>query len=141
MPAPEHIIGSEKVIEALGYWPTFHDAEVISFSVERALPFKAGYTVARLAVHVSQYESVGEGTAQYELALRKSVVVRFLFQGACSLELSDFNHQNVIDSISVSTVATEDHASLSVVVEPIWGFGGSLRCSSVEVEALEVLRV
>ena len=141
MRTPEYISGSKKVIEALGYWPSFHDAEVVSFSVERALPFKADCTLARLAVHIQQYEAVGEGTPQYELVLCKSIVLRFLFQGICALKSSDFNHQNVIDSISVSPVTTEDRVLLAVVVESIWGFGCSLRCSSVEIEAIEALPV
>src|SRR5436309_2512231 len=139
MHAIEHFAGSEKVIEVLGYWPTFHDAEVISFSAERALPFKNGYTVARMAVHVRQYASVGEGTAEYELVLRKSVLVRFVFNGACDFELSGFNHQNVINSLTATRIEGGEVAGLQIEVESIWGFGGSLRCSSVAVEAVEVL--
>lgn len=135
----DHIVDSEKVVEALGYWPTFHDAEVISFSAERALPFKNSCTVARLAIHVRNYTAVGEGTAQYELVLRKSVLVRFVFNEACDFELSEFNHQNVINAITVSQVEINEVSSLRVDVESIWGFGGSLRCSSVAVEAVEVL--
>ena len=135
----DQITGSEKVVEALGYWPTFHDAEVISFSAERALPLKNGYTVARLAVHVRQYSAVGEGTAQYEMVLRKSVLVRFIFNGACDFELSDFNHQNVINAIIVTRIESNEAASLRVEVEPIWGFGGSLRCLSVAIEKVEEL--
>lgn len=139
MRAEEHIVASELVIEALGYWPMFHDAEVISFSAERALPFKGGYSVARLSVHVRHYETVGLGTAEYEQVLRKSVLVRFVFNGACELELSDFNHQNVINSITISKVSGREDPLFLVDVEPIFGFGGSLQCSSASVEAVEVL--
>ena len=135
----ENIAGTEMVVAALGYWPTFHDAEVISFTAERALPFKFGFTVVRLAVHVRRYETIGEGTARYEQVLRKSVLVRFLFNGACELELSDFNHQNVINAISVARVEGIEAAPLLVDIESIWGFGGSLRCSSASIEAVEVL--
>ena len=139
MQSVEYFVGSEKVIEALGYWPTFHDAEVISFSAERALPFKNGYSVARMAVHVRQYAAVGEGTAEYELVLRKSVLVRFLFNGACDFKLSEFNHQNVINSLTATRVEGNEAAVVQVDVESIWGFGGSLKCSSVEIEAVELL--
>ncbi|MBC7624383.1 MAG: hypothetical protein H7232_13450 [Aeromicrobium sp.] len=139
MEAVVHITGSEKVSDALGFWPTFHDAEVISFSAERALPLQIDYTVARLAVHVRHYKSVGEGTVDYELALQKSVLVRFVFHGACDFTLSEFNHQNVINSISVSCIDNNEAANLRVDIESIWGFGGSLRCSSVAIEAVELL--
>jgi hypothetical protein len=139
MGSADHIAGSEMVEEALGYWPTFHDAEVISFSADRALPLTKGYTVARLAVHVRHYETVGEGTAQYEQVLRKSLLVRFVFNGAREFELSGFNHQNVINSITVSRLEANEGEGLLVDVESIWGFSGTLRCSSVAVEAVEVL--
>jgi len=134
-----YIAGTEKVIEAFGYWPTFHDAEVISFSAERGLPFKRGHTQARLAVHVRHYETVGEGTAGYEQVLRKSLLVQFVFQGACDFELSEFNHQNVIDSITVSPIENNEAAMLQVEVESIYGFGGFLRCVSASVEEVKEL--
>ena len=135
----EHIAGSEVVVKALGYWPTFHDAEIISFSAHRALPLEIGYTVARLAVHVRRYETVGEGTAQYEQVLRKSLLVRLVFNGAREFELSGFNHQNVVNSINVTRLEANEAEGFLVDVESIWGFGGTLQCSSVAVEAVEVL--
>ncbi len=95
--------------------------------------------MARLAVLVRRYETVGEGTAHYEQVLRKSVLVRFVFNGACAFELSDFNHQNVINAIRVARVEGNEAAPLLVDIESIWGFGGSLRCSSASIESVEVL--
>jgi len=139
MGSAEHIAGSEIVVEALGYWPSFHDAEVISFSADRAFPLVTGSAVARLAVHVRCYEAVGEGTAQYVQVLRKSLLVRFVFNGAREFELSGFNHQNVINSITVDRLKTNEGEGFVVDVESTWGFGGTLRCSSVAVEAVEVV--
>jgi hypothetical protein len=141
MNAVEHITGAERLIAALGGWPTFHDAEVISFSAQRALPLEPGYSLAQLSVHVRRYASQGEGTAQYQLVLTKSVLVRFAFTGACALELSGFNHQNVIDAITVARLPVEEPANLLVTIDSIWGFGGSLRCSGVEVESVEDLPI
>ncbi len=138
---PEHIAGTDRLVAVLGDWPTFHDAEVISFSVQRALPLQLGYSVGHLAVHVRRYVSRGEGTAQYEMALAKSVLVRFAFSRACDLELSGFNHQNVINSVSVSRLSVDEPEDLLVTIESIWGFGGTLRCSAVEVESVEELPI
>jgi hypothetical protein len=78
----KHIDGSEKLEKALGFWPSFHDAEVISFSVSRALPLDTNTCVAKLVVHVRQYAEVGVGTAEYSLAIVKNVLVN-LFLTAC----------------------------------------------------------
>jgi hypothetical protein len=139
MQALEYIAGSEKVIEALGYWPTFHDAELVSFQAERALPVKAGHSVARFAIHVRQFETTGEGTPKYEQVLRRSALIRFVLNEASDFELSGFNHQNVINSLTVSPIQGNENTRLSVEIESIWGFGGNIQCSSVLVEAVEVL--
>ena len=136
-----HIKGTDKVIEALGYWPTFHDAEVISFSAKRALPFKSGFTIARLDVHVRHYEIVGEGTAQYAQVLRKNVLIRFVFDGACDIELSGFNHQNVINGIAVDLTEGTEATGFSVNIDSIFGFGGTLRCLSVSIESVELMSI
>lgn len=138
---PKEIQGAEKVITAFGNWPCFHDAEVISFSAERELPIRKRGTVARLAVHVREYERVGEGTVDYDIKETKSVLIRFLFKGASDFEISDFNFQNVIDSIDVSQVAADDPANLKVDITSIWGFGGSLRCEAIEIESVEILPI
>ena len=101
MSSAEHIVGSEKLVAALGYWPSFHDAEVISVCAQRPLPVAFGDASVELVVHVRKYEARGEGTPQYELVLVKSVLATFLCKQVADLELSEFNQQNVINSMSV----------------------------------------
>ena len=137
----KYIDGSEKVEKALGLWPSFHDAEVISFSVSRALPLDTNICFAKLVVHVRQYTEVGVGTAEYALAIVKSVLVNFVFNGVSDLSISEFNHQNVINSIKFKNTESLGAPSISVDIESIWGFGGSLQCNSVVVESVEELPI
>jgi len=132
------IHGSEKVVQTLGGWPGFHDAEVISFSASRALPLNANSPVANLSVHVRQYTEVGAGTADYELAITKSVLVNFSFGGLSDISISEFNHQNVIDSIQFTSA---ENGEIIVLIESIWGFGGRIKCSSVSIESVQELPV
>lgn len=137
----KHIEGSEKVERALGLWPSFHDAEIVSFSVSRALPLDPNTCFAKLVVHVRQYAEVGVGTAEYALAVVKSVLVNFIFNGVSDLSVSEFNYQNVINSNEFKSTETLGTPSISVDIESIWGFGGSLQCNSVVVESVEELPV
>jgi hypothetical protein len=132
------IHGSKKVVEVLGGWPGFHDAEVISFSASRALPLNATSPVANLCVHVRQYAEVGVGTADYELAVTKSVLVNFSFGGLSDISISEFNHQNVINSIQFTPTADGE---IIVLIESIWGFGGKIKCSSASIESVQELPV
>lgn len=141
MHSSEHIRGSEKLIAVFGEWPTFHDAEIVLFSAERAVPVKVGDNIARLVIHLRSYDPIGEGTANYQMVLTKSVLAKFVFSLASNFELFDFNHQNVINSFTVSPFQTNEPANLSVKIESIWGFGGSFHCSRVELEFVEILPV
>ena len=141
MSSTEHIVGSEKLVAALGYWPSFHDAEVISFSAQRVLPVAVGGTSVKLVVHVRKYETRGEGTAQYEQLLVKSVLATFLCMQVADLELLEFNHQNVINSLSVheERSAEAPGSPLVLTIESTWGMGGTVRCAAVELATVEVL--
>ena len=141
MSSTEHIEGWEKLVAALGDWPTFHDAEVISVSAERSIPVEVGCASARVVVHIRRYETRGEGTAQYEQVLSRNVLATFQFSGVADLELSEFNHQNVINSLVVhrDTSQDEERAPYVVTIESICGLGGTLRGARVELAAVEVL--
>jgi Immunity protein 50 len=65
--------------------------------------------------------------------LVKSVVIAFRFTGIEALEVSEFNYQNVIDTIAFSEASTPSGARIAVEVESIFGFGGQWRCRTAEV--------
>ncbi len=131
---PEELINrAERVIEAIDFWPSFHDAEVISFSVSRALPDQASATIAKLCVHYREHDVVNVGTADFDYVCQKSLLVELIFSDIHELSLTDFNHQNVLESIDIKRLQ-----DLSILVEivSIWGIGGSIRCNHVAVGAV-----
>ena len=131
---PEELIsGAENVIETIGFWPSFHDAEVISFLVSRAMPDQGSATIAKLCVHYREHDAVGVGTADFEYVCQKSLLVELIFSDIHDLSLTDFNHQNVLESIDLKRLQ-----DLSILVEivSIWGIGGSIRCNHVAVGAV-----
>jgi hypothetical protein len=133
------IPGADQVVQALGRWPSFHDAEVLAFTLSRGATPDDRVSDARLDVHVRDYESRNEGTAEYEVVLVKSVVIRFVFSGVENLEIDDFNFQNVIDALTISGVQGEHGEELHVDVESIYGFGGRWLCRSARVESVHDL--
>jgi hypothetical protein len=137
----QHIHGSEKLIAAFGEWPTFHDAEIVKFAMERALESKADDNCVRLAIHVRQHASIDEGTANYRIMMTKNMLASFVCISISNLELFDFNHQNVINSFTVTPIQTNGESNLLVEIESIWGLGGSFKCSVVTLESVEILPI
>ena len=135
------VIGSEKVLNTLGFWPSFHDAEVISFHLDRGIPVSDS-VVANLIVHFRSYTTYGEGTAQYCQKLAQNVLITFQFRRVAELNLDEFNHQNVINSIEISQISPIEKRlpqELHVCIESIFGFGAEFVCAEVEVISVKEL--
>jgi Immunity protein 50 len=133
------ISGTEEVLAALGRWPSFHDAEVIRFSLSRGSIPEDKKSEAQLDVQVREYEPRYEGTAQYELVLIKNVLIRFLFEGVEGIQVDGFNFQNVINALHVQTHGVGSEQQISVEVETIYGFGATWRCRSAKVAGVSQL--
>jgi Immunity protein 50 len=128
---PPFLAGAAAVVaEFDGEWPSFHDAEVLRFGLERESAECEG-VVATLSVQMRRYESRNVGTVDYHQALVKSVLIDFRFTDVEDISVSDFNRQNVIDDIAFSGGGAG--AAISVQVDGIYGFDGSWRCRGVEV--------
>ena len=126
-------------MSVLGFWPSFHDAEVIHFRLSRGTTPEAKKSDAELDVQVREYETRHEGTTQYELVLIKNVIIRFTFAGVEGVQVDDFNFQNVINSLTIDNEATEVGERIRVEVESIYGFGATWLCSGAKVAGVSCL--
>ncbi|WP_083326397.1 Imm50 family immunity protein [Hymenobacter coccineus] len=109
MPA-DNIINRELVIQHLGHWPSFHDAEIVSLRFTRGVP---GYwPVIYLKIDV-----IGIGLVELE------------FQEVRDYKLDGFNHQNVIFDISFN----EENELINCEIDTSYGLGGSITAQSVAV--------
>ncbi|HWF11122.1 MAG TPA: Imm50 family immunity protein [Bryobacteraceae bacterium] len=101
-------------VEALfGYWPSFHDAEILRIELDRKGP--------RVAIDV--LTDVKPGSGRY-------IIVRFVFHGIDDLSLEDFNHQNVIWSLELE-LAPENR--MRITFHSIFGAALSFTCARGEV--------
>lgn len=133
------ISGTEEVLSALGWWPSFHDAEVIHFSLSRGARPEEKKSEAQLEVQVREYETRNAGTARYELALIKNVLIRFAFTGVEQVQVDDFNFQNVINSLEFRRESEAPESRVQVEIESIYGFGATWFCSSARVASVTKL--
>lgn len=133
------IPGTDEVLSALGWWPSFHDAEVIHFSLSRGARPEEKKSEAQLEVQVREYETRNPGTAQYELTLVKNVIIRFAFTGVEEVQVDDFNFQNVINSLEFHRESEAPESRLRVAIESIYGFGATWLCRTARVASVSRL--
>jgi|AGTN01.1.fsa_nt_gi hypothetical protein len=88
-----NIPGAEQLMEWFGYWPDFHDAEVMELHLSRT-------DASWLKMHA--FDMTSEINPDGYFVLDKHVVVTFTFHGIQDLELNGFDYQNVILELSIS---------------------------------------
>jgi hypothetical protein len=88
------ISGRELLIEHLGHWPTFHDFEVLSISLERAV-VSADTRDLRATFFVFDLHKSPDDPE------RKQGTAEFLFKSIDALRIDGFSHQNPILGLSI----------------------------------------
>jgi Immunity protein 50 len=124
----DQIINGTKVIARFGHWPSFHDAEVLRFALDRqgsSGPF------AEMLIHT--WLMTSEVDPQGFYVLQKHTLVRLLFEELLECEFTGFNDGNILLSLEVEPETVEGRAALRVNFPTSYGLDGSLVCGRVVV--------
>jgi len=125
------ITGSDKLIAAFGYFPTFHDAEITRMFLSRGEP-KNGNPTLELTLHGWEMTSEVEDTGY--LKLIKHHLVDFKFHCVDHVRLVGWNHQNVLFELIIKAIDHPvDHALIEIDLSSSYGLEGSFRAVSGEV--------
>ena len=125
--APD-INGAEQVVAWFGYWPTFHDAEVLSINMDR----RSG---CRVEIHAFRKTNSVDDRGCY--VCEKNAVITFVLEGF-PLDLSGivnsriefFNYQNVLNGLAVNKTSI----GYELIMHCIFGVDGVLLGSNITVE-------
>jgi hypothetical protein len=124
MPFPTElagITGAQALYDWFGYWPSFHDAEVVSLHLNRS-------AASVLKVHVWGYEDKVGADGYY--VSQKHVIVRFLLHEVTELDLEDFSCQNVLYELELS----KPDEGFRLELNSTYGVGGTILARNVEIE-------
>jgi hypothetical protein len=121
----ERIQNHSHVLEAFGYWPSFHDAEVRSLVLDRNTTLFEGIADAQIEVCLHALEWTREAHPAYNHHL-----VQFRFHEVDEVKLNGFNHQNAILEFRIENLA---EMGLKVTFVPAHGLSGSFRAGRAEV--------
>ena len=116
------IQGASELEEWFGYWPSFHDAEVVRLHLNRKAPAPSS-----LVVHT--WEMTKELDARGYYVLAKHVVVEFLMNEVVDLSLRGFSHQNVLFGLTIET--TENGFRLNM--DDNYGISGTIDAKQISI--------
>src|SRR5271169_2744095 len=119
--AIHEVPGADALFQWFGYWPDFHDAEVLEIDLNRS-----GSSRVRVhTFHVS--DQVGKDGCYVCV---KHVVVSFLLEGLKTVQLAGFNNQNVVSEVALMRT----DGGFQLFLEPCYGAEGSLTAERIRIE-------
>ncbi|MGD0509122.1 MAG: Imm50 family immunity protein [Terriglobales bacterium] len=116
----KEISGSAGLHDWFGYWPDFHDAEIISLHLNRK-------GTSSLCVHA--WDTTKEVDEKGHYVTAKHVVVEFIFENVSDLTLNDFSQQNVVSELDVEKIGSGFRLTLS----PCYGLAGSIEAERMSL--------
>lgn len=123
--------GASKVLEAFGYFPTFHDGEIIDLHLNRNTTPEKDYPTVSIDFTLHGWELTSEITESGHYRLIKHHLIKFQFDHIDGVDLRYFNHQNVISGLSITKIEPPtDHALLQVEFGSCYGIEGGFRAIS-----------
>jgi Immunity protein 50 len=134
------IDGSNKLTEIFGYWPTFHDAEIIDVQLWRGdvEPRRNSWVLPVLTVKLHVWQVGPELDPNGYCLLQHSTLTTLRFHDVEQFRMNGFNHQNPIFGLQISRQERADGRPtplFGVEFDPV-GDGNveaSFQCSRVEV--------
>lgn len=122
------IPGADDVVKWFGYWPTFHDAQILSITLNRS-------GESQVVIHAFERTSEVDPRGYYVLA--KHTIVTFTLEGfplneegITKTRIDFFNHQNVLGSASIEKISN----GYLLVLDGIFGVDGSIACERISVK-------
>lgn len=110
------------VIQWFGYLPNFHDAEVLSIDLRRG-PEPS-------VIRIDAWRTSNEVDADGYFKRDRRAVVRLYLAGVIQQQLSDWNHQNVLNKLTVS----EAEGGWMLALEGTFGLDGYVVAQQISVE-------
>jgi Immunity protein 50 len=114
------IPGARELQDWFGYWPSFHDAEIIELALNRAAP-------ASLKVHTWEMTKDVDEKGYYVTA--KHVIVELTFEAISGLALTGFNHQNVIFGMEIEKI----DSGFRVNLDECYGLAGTIEAGKISI--------
>lgn len=116
------IKNSYKIIDSLGEWPSFHDAEILKVELDREGP--------SLEIILYTFLMLKEVDERGYYKLAKKCIITFRFFSIEELKLIGFNQQNVISDLNYEQT---DKGDIKVELNSSYGLNGGFICKDIEV--------
>lgn len=133
--ACEWIEGSEKLTGIFGYWPSFHDAMVVRFSIDWRETIDRANDGPIIETLIHAYEATSEVDPAGFFIVKNHVLVRLRFYNIADPDLEDINHCGILFELLIEDIRDQglEGRNFQVVLDPFHGLNGGFQCRRIEV--------
>jgi Immunity protein 50 len=130
----DNINGAEQLVAIFGYWPSFHDAEMLWLTLDRQSRGEGCYGPTLDAL-VHAFEMTSEVDRDGYYVLRNHVLVHLRFSEVVELQIAGFNHQNALMGLALTDVSDRqmERVKWEVRFDSAFGVDASFQCYNLEV--------
>jgi hypothetical protein len=130
------IKNSHLLTDLFGYWPSFHDAEVMKIILDREGNDLAHGPTIIASIYVFQMTSKVNNDGKY--ILKNHILADLRFDGVVELELYDFNHQNVLGELVIEDLSARqmERVRFEAAFHSIYGFGARFQCEAIGIDSV-----
>jgi Immunity protein 50 len=119
----EPIEGAKDLHDWFGYWPNFHDANLIRLDLDRS-------DAATMLLHT--WEMTKETDAKGYFVLVKHVIVEFVLKGIVALSLDGFAHENTLMGLAIERV----NRGYLLTLDDVYGITGTIEAASISMRLI-----
>jgi len=116
----KEIHGAAELHDWFGYWPNFHDAEIINLHLNRT---------GSSSLRVHTWETTKDVDQKGYYVLAKHIVVEFVFETVSGLSLNGFSQQNVIFRLGIEKTDT----GYGLTLDECYGLAGSIEAEKMSL--------
>ena len=124
MEAPTFLGNYQTLVDHFGYWPSFHDANVVAYTTPTA-----DRQTLDLTLHT--WEMTSEVDAKGYYFLRKHALVAFRFAGIHDASLERFHSGNILFGMDIARAGDAD--SFHVELDSVMDMSGDFSATSGEI--------
>jgi hypothetical protein len=119
------ISGAQELYDWFGYWPGFHDSEVVDFQINLT-------GTSHLRAHT--WEMTNQVDKRGYFIQTKHIVVEFILSDISRLDLVGFSGQDVIFGLDIQKV----DSGFKLTIDPCIHLGGEIVAGSIAIRLLPV---
>ena len=124
---PSYIANYAAVVDFYGYWPSFHDAEVLEYQE----PSAENRTV-KFTLHTWQMTDQVDSEGYF--VLQKHALISFHFAGIHDADMDSFRSDNIL--FGLNFIPPDELSSFRVELDSVMDMSGAFSATSGEVTSI-----